>query len=242
MRTYHLFPGILIFLFIIGLFACQKKSENPNTIVVVDTIPIVIPDTVPIPDTIPIVVPDSILYTDLIPDTTATSIREWGVGYNIPVPADSFATIKLDVNKDNVFDLKANVGTMYYWVSNINAFANYSYYASLSMLQSSDSIAFYYTNGFCKIASAFNKDSVISENLSYSNHADTYAKGNAWGPCFCNTFNGDTYYGFKISVIGGYNYGWILMSFNVGSNKITVKGYAINKTLNKPIKAGQKTG
>ncbi|MCX6246614.1 MAG: hypothetical protein NTW10_02670 [Bacteroidetes bacterium] len=50
---------------------------------------------------------------------------------------------------------------------------------------------------------------------------------------------GDAYYGFKLGKNGGYLYGWVLLTIDPLTKIVTIKEYAINKTLNKPIKAGQ---
>jgi hypothetical protein len=220
MRNYFKFFSFGIFAFLLFSEGCKKNDSNiTNT-----------------------VLPDQILYTDLVPDSSATSVRYWIYLIDIlPVPDDSSAIIDLDINNDHLMDLRVYVYTSYYWVSNSNPGANYTYGTGLVMLQEKDSVAYSENPGYCIIAKAFKKDSLISVSSKYSEAVATYASGNNWNsPCHCNTFKNDTYFGIKLSVQGGYNYGWILISFDIGSNKVTIKEFAINKTLNNPIRAGQK--
>jgi hypothetical protein len=182
---------------------------------------------------------DDILYTNIQPDTSETSIRYWNLG-RFPYPADSTALIYFDVDNDYLMDIYAGIYTHFYWVSASNPDNNYSYGSGLVMVNELDSIAVLDITSPLIIAKHFHIDSIIDNNSKYFPNGSTYKTWSGDNPFTCNTFNGDTYYGFKISKIGGYNFGWILLSISTSINKLTIKEFAINRTLNKPIKAGQK--
>jgi hypothetical protein len=181
---------------------------------------------------------DSIYYYDFSPDTSETSINYWYSG--LPLPADSSADINIDISNDGIMDLKAYVYTSYYWVSNGNPEANYSYGSGLIALRTTDSIASIIHPYPLDEAKAFPIDSVISNNSSYSNSVSCYKTWSGGDPFTCNTFSGETYYGIKLSNKNNFYYGWILMSFDFTNNRLIIKEFALNKTPNKSIKAGQK--
>jgi hypothetical protein len=187
---------------------------------------------------------DSIIYTDIIPDTSVYSVRDCEPSYGVsclPIPDDTSAVIRFDVDHDNIMDLSVGVSTSYQFYSASNPIVNYTLSSGFGMLRTSDSVAgteFYY---YCTSATPFKLDSVISDKTSFTRGASTYHDFSSPNdPCGCNTFSGNTYYGFKIAKNGGYVFGWILMSYKYGKNEVTIKEFAYNKTLNKPIKAGQK--
>jgi len=51
--------------------------------------------------------PDSILYTDVVPDTSVTCVLGWYFDYDhyVPYPSDSSASILLDIDHNNTFDI-----------------------------------------------------------------------------------------------------------------------------------------
>ncbi len=183
---------------------------------------------------------DEIIYTDISPDTSFTSVRTWKneIGQDIPVPADSSAGMLLDIDKDKISDMGVGISTSYNFVSASNPAANYNFYSGIYMINNSAGIAYSGTSGSCKVAHSFSNDSVISNKSTYTNSVATFCQGASIG-CDCNSFAGDTYFGFRLWNNGVYNYGWILLHFDY-SMTITVKEFAINKTVNKSIRAGQK--
>ena len=220
MITYHKTIWKILLAIGLGFISCHKQDEGSN----IDNIEI----------------PDNILYTDIIPDTSVTSIRGGDSIMGFPIPSDSSASIIFDIDKDNIMDIILGVYTSYYFVSASNPWANYSFGSGIVMINEKNSVAYSEFIGPCALAKAFSIDSIIFNNSSYSRNVFTYSSGSYNSPCYGNSFSGDTYYGIKISKNGGYIYGWILLSFNIGGNKLTAKEFAINKALNKPIKAGQK--
>jgi len=216
MKTF-LSKSILYIILLIFFFSCKKKTE----------------ETIVTPQ------PDDIFFVDISPDTTITSVREWTSFYvqSIPIPGDSGAGISLDVNHDNIDDIGFGVSHYYNFVSASNPGANYNYHSGIGMNGEKDSIAYKGTSGPCRIAEPFAKDSIISDISTYATSATTYSSGHST-VCHCNAFSGDTYFGFKLTDNGGSNFGWILVSFS--SQKLTIKEFAINRTKNNPIRAGQK--
>jgi hypothetical protein len=182
---------------------------------------------------------DDILYTNIQPDTSETSIRYWNLG-QFPYPADSTASIHFDVDNNKLMDIYAYIYTHYFWVSASNPDNNFSYGSGLVMVNEMDSLAVLDITSPLIIAKPFPFDSIIDNNSKYFHNGSAYKTWSGDNPFSCNTFDGDTYYGFKISKTGGYNFGWILMSLSISTNKLTIKEFAINRTLNKPIKVGQK--
>jgi hypothetical protein len=186
--------------------------------------------------------PDSIVYTNLNPDTSVSSVRKNLSPFSWPPAKDSSASISLDIDHDNITDLKFFAHIRYQFFSASDPQANYDYGLSFGTIRDQDFVAIQQTGPYCYYtARAFNKDSVIFKNSLYSIGQKLYNSGFYYDPCNCNTFSYDTngtYYGFKIYDLGTYEYGWILLSG--GGSILTVKEFAINKTRNKPIKAGQK--
>jgi hypothetical protein len=208
---------ITLFLILLSIqfFSCKKKSEEIN-----NTIP-----------------PDDIVYTDFSPDTSFTSVRTWintGMG-TFPVPSDSSAGMGLDFDQDSIINVYVGINTFYEFVSASNPEANYNYSANLAPAQPNDSIASE-SMGQPK-AKIFKKDSIIPGNSTFYWLGIMYGEG-------VSTFHvpapqGDAYFGFKIAKSGGYQYGWVLLRIDSWSKILTIKEYAINRTLNKPIMAGQ---
>jgi hypothetical protein len=187
-------------------------------------------------------VKDDILFTDLVPDTTVTSVREWiyaGMG-DVPVPDDSGASILLDMDRDDLPDMRFSVGTSYYWVSASNPLANYNFSSGLSMIRDPDAVSGHIYHEYCSVALPFLPDSIISSSCEFAPHVLTYHPYTPNSVCFCNTFTGDTYYGFKLSGADGTHFGWVLTAFDYAQNKLVIKEFAINKAAGKPIRAGQK--
>jgi len=213
-------PGIsiMVLAFLIFLSGCKKKSE----------------------DNVPVILPDEIAYTDLIPDTTVTSVRRWISVYGdaIPIPSDSSASVSLDLDQDLVNDISLGAYTYYNFVSASNPGANYNYYAGVAMLDVKDSIAFGEIACYeYRVAKPFPLDSVISDSSRFGRSCILYSRG-SFPTCSIYAPNGDTYLGFKLFRNGGCRYGWIQIRFV--SMSLTIKAFAINRTLNKPIRAGQK--
>jgi hypothetical protein len=157
----------------------------------------------------------------------------------LPEPPDSFASISFDLDHDNINDISFGVSTFYYFVSASNPMANYNFSSGISLINNNDLIAYKDSSGPCPIAQPFLKDSIISISSKYIQGASIYSHG-FYIPCYIDGFSEDTYYGIKLSRPGGYIFGWVLINFNNEANKLTLKEFAINKTINKPIKAGQK--
>jgi hypothetical protein len=183
-----------------------------------------------------------ILFTDLVPDTTVTSVREWiyaGMG-EVPVPEDSGASILLDMDRDDLPDMRFSVGTSYQWVSASNPEANYNFSSWLSMIRDPDSVAGHIYHEYCSVALPFLPDSIISSSCEFAPHVLTYHPYTPNSFCFCNTFTGDTYYGFKLSGADGTHFGWVLTAFDYAQNRLVVKEFAINNAAGRSIRAGQK--
>ena len=212
-------------LFSILLISCKKKNEETSKVIL----------------------PDDIVYTDISPDTSFTSISGWfdtgGFGV-LPIPDDSTAGMALDFDQDGLPDLQFTISTEYKFVSASNPWANYNFHSEIIALDTNDSVASvgrYSVNHY--IAKSFTKDSLIAGNSAFSTKGFMYGAG-------ISTINlpaptEETYYGLKIAKNGGFIYGWILIninpaSVNKASNILTLKEYAMNLTLNNPIKAGQK--
>ena len=186
----------------------------------------------------PPIVPDSIIYTDLIPDTSVCSIRNnWPLA-DLPPPWDTSASIQLDVDSDNINDISISASIFYQFLSASNPDVNYTRYLEIGMIRVTDSLASYAYQWCSSIPRVFPKDSIIGINSTYSKGGYLYSSGGDSEPCSSAT-TGDSYCGFKIYGNGGYYYGWILLKRS-GSVKVTVKEFAINKTINNSIKAGQK--
>ena len=184
------------------------------------------------------VIDDDIYYTDIIPDTTATSIAYLYLG-RFPQPNDSIASIYLDINDDKEMDVELFVYTSFQEVPGSNPDADYSYGSGIFMLKAGDSVAGIKPPYPLTIARSFKSDSLITNNSQYFESVRTYQTISAGNPFSCFTFDGDTYYGIKIKNGEGCNYGWLLMAFGKGTNTLAIKAFAINKALNKPIRAGQ---
>jgi hypothetical protein len=181
--------------------------------------------------------PDDIVYKVFSPDTSFTSIRTWEYdgGWTFPVPSDTSAGMTVDFDRDGMKDIGINIGTFGQFVSASNPEANIDYSSGLSPLHDGDAIAC--ESAFAPKARQFVKDSEISDASSYYSFGVTYGEG-------VSTFDvqppeGDAYYGFKLHRDGGYRYGWVLLSIDPTNKILTVKEYAINRTLNNPIRAGQ---
>jgi hypothetical protein len=206
---------ITIIVFSIFIVGCKKNNTETNN---------VIP-------------PDIIVYTDIYPDTSFTSVNYWYNGwvFPLPVPPDSSAGMGLDLNKDGITDVWLNIRTIYEDVSASNPQANYNYSSEIAGNNSKDSVAC--ESPYAPKAKIFQKDSLISGNSPFYDFGVTYGQG-------ISTFNvtaptGDSYYGFKLFKNGGYNFGWVLLNIDPIGKILTIKEYAINMSLNKPIKAGQ---
>jgi|GEM_PF-2900046 len=182
---------------------------------------------------------DDILYIDISPDISCTSIRDWTSLFNwsIPIPDDSSAGLLLDLNQNGIDDMGVGVHHFYSFVSASNPGANYNYSCGIGIVSKTDGIAYKGTSGPCKVAEPFTKDSLISGKSTYYTSARAYSSGHAL-VCGCDVFSGDTYFGVKLTNNGIVNFGWVLMSFN--SNVLIIKEFAINRTNNNPIRAGQK--
>jgi hypothetical protein len=211
------FSVVAIFL-VVFLTGCKKESQDIN----------------------PGIISDNIVFTDISPDTAVTSVRYWETLYydRIPVPSDSSAAISLDLDQDDVNDILIVTSTSFDFVSASNPGANYCYKAGFYMIDSSDSIAF---NGTAcdqySIAQVFQKDSIIAGLSGYSRSVKVYMSTPIMS-CYLYAPIGDVYIGFKLFRNGGYKFGWIQIKF-VAMN-ITVKEFAVNQTINCPIRAGQK--
>ncbi|MCX6305451.1 MAG: hypothetical protein NT040_10830 [Bacteroidetes bacterium] len=182
---------------------------------------------------------DDIVYTDISPDTAVTSVRSWQViPYgSLPVPKDSSAAILLDLDQDHTIDISIDATTYYKIVSASNPEANYNFQAGISM-GDKDSVAFRgISYGTCSIAKPFPADSVISDKSGFTRHAIIYSQG-SFPLCIIAAHQGYIYYGFKLFRNGGYMFGWIQIRFV--SMCLTIKAYAINRTIGRPVRAGQK--
>jgi hypothetical protein len=181
---------------------------------------------------------NSVIFSDLIPDSTITSIREMQT--HGPVPSDSSASLLVDLDQDNLMDFRIFVSTIYEWVSASNPEANYTYVAGIGALRSTDSVAVAGYFGPCEIAHPFALDSVIFDNTVYASLAMSYSVGTLTWPCSAYNLQADTYYGVKLISNGGYKFGWILTSYSSFDHTLTIKEFALNGSINRPVKAGQK--
>jgi len=182
--------------------------------------------------------PDNIIYTDLVPDTSVSSVQKNLPPYQMPPPKDSSAQIDLDVDHDGINDITVGADVIYFFISASDPGANYWFGLGLGTIREQDSVPILITSPPCfSTARPYQKDELIFNNSHFSIGSLLSSSGSPQDPCECNTLSGDTYYGFKLYDHGGYDYGWILL--NGGGTSITVKAFAINKTKNNPIKAGQ---
>ena len=89
-------------------------------------------------------------------------------------------------------------------------------------------------------AKQYIKDSLIPGNSTFYFLGIMYSEGISSHLPYIPAPAGDAYFGFKLFRNGGFRFGWILLNINPISKTLTIKEYAINKTLNRPLKAGQK--
>ena len=209
---------ILVLLFLVILvipFSSCKKNSDKNTIVTPS---------------------DDIVFHDFFPDTSFTSVKLWEYTQmgTFPVPSDSAAGIFLKFDQDSIVGLF--ISTYYNFVSASNPEANYNYSADLYSARSTDSVAV--ETIYSPRANQFVKDSLIPGRSHFSTYGFMYGEGHT-------TFVtpapvGDAYFGFKLFRNGGSHFGWVLLNINTESKTLTLKEYAVNRTPNRPIKAGQK--
>ena len=192
------------------------------------------------------ILPDDIHYVDFDPDTTFTSVSYWTIdeGFGIPSPYDSSSGMIIDLDQDNIGDLHVIIRHDYMPVEPSEPWSCYQYHVYLWMVDQNDNIAYnkiFQVIEYCDVAIPFKKDSLISDTLSYNESATAYK----WciGPycdCYNDSYSGDGYFGFRLKRNGGYNYGWILLNLDQLHYILTIKEFAINRTKNNSIKAGQK--
>jgi hypothetical protein len=187
--------------------------------------------------------PDSIEFTDINPDVIITSVRYWNpptLQYNCyqPIPYDSSASYKLDTDKDGVADFNINISNWFEFHSASNPCYNFMYYSDISTLVPGDSIAITGQPGACALI--MEAGDTISASLSYYDRAETVRDYWMAMPCVGGIFSGEKYFGFKMPKGNGFIYGWLLMHLDRADHKLTIKEFAINKTIGKKILAGQK--
>jgi len=187
-------------------------------------------------------IPDSIVYTEINPEILIKPVRYWdppNLQYDCrqPVPWDSSAHYDIDADNDGTFDFRVNSDTWYEFHSASMPCMNFMLYSDITALGAANSVAVNNLIGHC--ADVIPPGQPVSDMLMYSEHAETVRV--YWKSWSCNEecANGDNYFGFRMKKGSGYIYGWILMSLNQTEFQWTIKGFAINRTLNRKILAGQ---
>lgn len=191
--------------------------------------------TIEAPQTLQIA-PDSIEYYDIIPDTTITSVQyytPWGG----TVPSDSSCSLVFDIDSDSTVDFSLSIGHYYHWVSNSNPQANYNYVMSV-----------YSPDSTCRFTrTSYYGPNVLANFIPYATIIDTSLLYNNYVTLFANqpymmgygnySVLGDNYVGFEFSKNNSKYFGWILVT--IQHFNLTLRSWAINKTANNTIFAGQ---
>lgn len=187
-------------------------------------------------------IPDSIVYTEINPEILIRPVRYWdppNLQYDCrqPVPRDSSAHYDIDADNDGTFDFRVNSQTWHEFHSAGMPCMNFMRYSDISALGATNSVAVNDLIGHC--ADVIPPGQPVSDMLMYSDHAETVRVYWKFWSCDEECTNGDNYFGFRMKKGSGYIYGWILMSLNQTEFQWTIKGFAINRTLNRKILAGQ---
>ena len=154
-----------------------------------------------------------------------------------PVPTDSTASCNFDADNDGIADFLVVISNWYEFVSASNPCGNFQYVSSISSLKAGDSLAANGNSLLC--ARVFAAGEVINESSLYSPGIETVRAYWMAMPCGNDHPEGPGYYGFKMKKGTGYMYGWILLDLDWVTHSVTITGYAVNKTVNHRILAGQ---
>lgn len=195
-----------------------------------------------------LVLKDSILYKSLDSNARVVSIRSWlsipnpnsscSNKISLADPSDSSASLKIDVNGDNIMDFVFlayhSSSTAFCGNGSPCASPDYNTQISIECINIIDSI---------KNSETDYKYPLSNDTSAVMSNTDHWFKGQGFfslsQPCtpFSNfyIFLKEMYIGIKI----GNNYGWIHVK-PINYNGVQIIDYAINLTPGNPIKAGQK--
>lgn len=179
---------------------------------------------------------DSIVHTELQPFLEVTSVdtvlsHPSGCG-SYPLPADSAASLALDINDDGQSDFTLSCTSWYQFVSASGPCANYNTSIVLTGTSADNQIALSQDYNIVKL---FAFGDIISGLGEWAN-SSTLMLSAATTP-FDTDFNGDHYIGLKMTQGQNVYYGWL--SINKTDYLMTVKSYALNLTSGNDITAGQ---
>ena len=180
--------------------------------------------------------PDTIVYHDIVPDTTfnATGPPLCCNPYSF-ICRDSTCSYQLDVDADGIMDFEFVSQVQYVSGGTPTSSTSEAYYGSVNCVNNYDSVISISINGPVGIKSVVSAGNVISNSLNYINASSIYYTYPRLGSLGINYTN--DYIGFKIVRHNKNYFGWILFS-NI-ANSMTIKSWAINKTANNSIIAGQ---
>ncbi len=189
------------------------------------------------------VLPDTIEFTVLTPPIVVVSVLYMNpptLQYDCyqPVPMDSSSVVSIDVDKDGLNDFSISTSQWYEFHSASMPCNNFQYQSDIRSVHSDNAVAVITLTTRC--AQTFNQGEAISGSLLYSAMAETVRAYWMAMPCNLDKQQGDIYYGFRIKKGDGYVYGWLLMNYDWSGHKMTIREFAINRTVNNKILAGQK--
>ena len=179
--------------------------------------------------------PDTISYHDIIPDTTFTAN-----GQAICCPPyfrcrDSSFYYPLDVDADGVTDFNLFSQVAYIAYGGPTNPNKEEYFCGVNSVNTNDGVFSLHISAPFVNTIIDSTGNVIDNTLYYDPNSYIY-----WlypGIGIGGTNNTDKYVGYKIHRNSNNYFGWILFS-NI-SNKLTLKSWALNKTANNSIIAGQ---
>ena len=179
--------------------------------------------------------PDTISYHDIISDTTFTAT---GPALCCPpyfLCRDSSIYYQLDVDADGVTDFQVFSQVSYIAYGGPTNPNKEEYVCGVNSVNAIDGVFSTHISGPCDMINIDPSGNVIDNTLYYDTNSNIYF--DYPGIALYGSDNTDKYIGFKIQRHSKYYYGWILFS-NV-QNKMTLKSWALNKTANNSIIAGQ---
>lgn len=150
----------------------------------------------------------------------------------VPSPADSTASVTLDINNDGLGDFNLSCVSWYDFVSASSPCANYNTRIILSGTSNTNQVS---VSGNYDIVTRYDLAQTIDDVQDWSNSA-VIMMNSATVP-FSADFNGTAYLGVKVETNQGDHFGWIEVYKNF--YQVEISSYAINQQAGSPIQAGQ---
>ena len=183
---------------------------------------------------------DSIEYRDIEPDIVLNTVSGYSShpgGFQIALPIDTACSDSLRFSEFPPFGFSVG-GRNFFEQLSVTPHPQ-SYYNTQMYLAPTAKTDSFMRKNLADVA-LFSESSVVDPKHPCSVIVPFIGStGGAYSQITRGFPNGEYYFGFKTSRGGIINIGWIKAEFK-GENAIRIKEIAINKTHNKPIRAGQK--